>query len=115
MWFHVVVYKQFDGEEFRKIFDIWEDGCGFLNGTTKSIVMDHSFGAMMKHPNTETNLKHKCPYVGEIYIKSGNISLDSFPYQRLMPTGNYRVESISTLTKDGPWLSRGNTYFSVSD
>lgn len=116
-WGHVVVYKQYSSNVWRKfVIDLWENLCGWFNGTAKSWVLDVSLRFVLRHSNTKTNINRTCPlHVGYYYIKNDNMSLDIFKTEQLLPSGRYRADISGHKTKNSPWLVRATLYVSVSD
>lgn len=112
---HTVPYRKFTANVYRKFLNnLWEDACGWLNHTAKSYLLDYTVGRALKSSRIETNV-NKCPLTGNVYIKSGNYSLDSLIFDHLLPAGRYRVEVTFFDKKNGEWIFRGNVYVSVSD
>lgn len=89
IWLHTVFYYKYNGISFFKFpIDLWENVCSWLNGTSRSYIMDWTYGRVMNY----SNLNHPCPFIGLAYLKIDNISVANFPLEPLMPSGEYRVD-----------------------
>lgn len=102
---------------YRKFaIDIWEDICGWANGTVKSSLLDASIGKLLNY--SDTNINHKCPYYDYLYVKTGNLSVKGFPIANininLIPTGRYRAEAILSEKIYSEWLLATKVYFEIS-
>lgn len=86
------------------------DICDLIKNGKRSVVNEFVFAKLSKF----SNINHKCPYVGLIYGKSDNVSIDEFAYPQLMPSGRYRVDS-SVFEDNNRILFNFSFYFSISD
>lgn len=111
---HFVGYRKFTANVYRKFtIDLWNDVCGWLAGKEKAPLLDFSLGRVFN--NSDTNLKHNCPFSGHLYAKADNVSLSNFVVEHLLPSGRYRIETTFTNGRYGPWLAKVNTFISISD
>lgn len=116
MWGQVLLYRQFGSNIYKKfLVDMVEDGCGWLNSTASSYFLDHTLGKLINHFNTNTNIDHKCPYEGHVYLENDDISMDYFTTEHLLPSGKYKLEIIGSTDIDGKWVVAGKVYFTISD
>ncbi|CAD7089838.1 unnamed protein product [Hermetia illucens] len=69
----------------RLIIDSEENFCAFRNGTSKSLVMSIMWPFLKAH----SNLDHKCPFSGFIYVSNFIIRFDHFP--PALPEGEGKV------------------------
>lgn len=61
-----------------------------------------------------SNMNHSCPYVGLIFVKVENISINTFVFEQLLPAGRYRCDfNLSTELKKP--ILMGKIYASISD
>lgn len=117
VYLHAVLYRMSVTGVYRKFaIDLWENVCGWLDGTVKSSLLDGSLGKAFNY--SDTNLNHKCPFEGYMYMKTENLSLSKFPFANInmdiVPSGSYRINAIVTDKVDGQWYVEGKVYFSVS-
>lgn len=111
VWVHGVFYYKFNGITYQKYpIDLWESFCGWMEGKSKSYVLDWTVGRILKY----TNVNHTCPYVGLVIMKVDNISIDNFPFEPLVPSGRYRVD-LDIAESDRIPYGGAKLYFSVSD
>ncbi|CAD7089840.1 unnamed protein product [Hermetia illucens] len=59
----------------RLIADVEENFCGFINGTSKSFLIS----ILWPFVRTHSNLDHKCPFFGHLYVRNFIIKFDYFP------------------------------------
>lgn len=97
-------YQRFGGE-------IWTNVCDWLAGKARYFVMDWIVREMLKY----TNLNHTCPYEDHVYFKVNNISVATFAFPQIVPSGRYRVDMIMTESDQKKILMNASIYFSVSD
>lgn len=112
-FFHGIFYYKFNGITFHKFpIELLEDFCGWMNGTSRSYLMEWSFSKVLKY----SNMNHTCPYVGPIWIKADSIREDSFTFENsLMPSGQYRVDlNVMEFPESVPYI-KTSLYFSISD
>lgn len=117
LYLHVVLHRMSATGVYRKFaIDFWENVCGWLDGTVKSSLLDATIGKTLNY--SETNINHKCPFEGYVYVKTANLSLSKFPIANinmdLVPTGSYRADGIWCDNVDGQWYAGGMIYFNVS-
>lgn len=111
MWVHGAPYYRYNTYQ-RTANELWENLCGWFDGSTKSYIMDWSVGRMLKY----TNFNHTCPYLpGKVFFKVDNISVDAFPLPPIMPAGRYRVDITLTENNRTKVLGSAKFYFSISD
>lgn len=106
---HTVTYYKYNTYQKYPI-DLREDICGWLNGKSKSYLLDWTVKRVMNY----TNL-HPCPLDGEISIKVNNISLDKFPFEPLLPSGRYRLDINVTEGNENNVIFMIKIFLSVSD
>lgn len=61
-----------------------------------------------------SNVSHKCPYDGFVYVKADNVSIDEFAYPDLLPSGRYRIDT-TVFESNERILFNISLYFSISD
>lgn len=83
--------------------------CDWMAKRTTNVVLEWMLNSFLKH----TNLNHTCPY-NQFYFKVDNISIDEFAYPQIMPSGQYRTETIVQESAD-KILFNFSLYFSISD
>lgn len=86
------------------------DLCDLIKNSQRTTVMEFVFVKLSKF----SNITHKCPYVGYLYGKADNVSIDEFAYPDLMPSGRFRVDS-TVFEGDDRILFNFSFYFSISD
>lgn len=113
LWVRCVFYHKFNGITFQKFpIDLVEDVCGWMSGTTKSFIMEWTFGKLLKY----SNFNHTCPYVGPMWVRVNSFPEDAFDFeQALLPSGKYRVENYFMESAVGDPFMNATLYFSVSD
>lgn len=89
---------------------IWENICEWFTGK-KSFILDYTIGSILNY----SNFNHVCPYIGYIYFKTNNISINTFEFPQLVPSGRYRVDFNLTEGDRKRILIHGKLYFSISD
>lgn len=110
---HSVLHKKNSSKAYRMfVFDLWEDICGWLDGTVSSWTLDFSLGALMKQ--SDTNMK-KCPLENDVYVKAANASIETLLLDFLFPVGIFRLDATISQTHGGEPLAKGKIYFSVSE
>lgn len=111
--FHVTFYYKFNRIVFNKYpIDLWENVCDYLDGKImKSYMLDWIVKGLLKY----TNLNHSCPYIGYVFLKADNISVDTLSFApSLIPAGSYRIDIIGT-ESDRVTFAAAQMYFSVSE
>lgn len=113
MYIHTVFYRKYTANVYRKFpIDLWEDICGWLNGTAKSWILDFSVGKILNQSNTNSI---NCPFLNHIYMKADNVPLESFTFDFLFPDGRFLAEIDFSNRKSGKSFAKAMLYFSVSD
>lgn len=94
--------------------DLWEDACGWMNGTAKNHMFDLIFQPMLKF--IDTNVYHKCPFNGTVYIKANDMTTDTFLTDFIVPHGRYYADIAFYEQRNDPtWMFRAKFYFEISD
>lgn len=108
-------YKYQAYQPYKKFpVDIWEDLCGWLNGTKNSFYLNWTLEPAKKFITYDGEMK--CPLIGNLDMKFENISLNSrFPLTQIVPSGRYRVEVNFTEGDRSTIISGKRYYFSISD
>lgn len=121
MFIHVMFYYRYNGIEYKRFpIDIWENICEWRNNyqkqmnlieRTKHYFLEWTLQKVMEY----TNLDQPCPYIGEIYVKAVNISIERFVIPQFVPSGRYRVDSWLTDGGRKHIFISGKLYFAISD
>lgn len=141
LWSHTVVYYKYSSNVYRKFpidgnvfcfihfqfrlnlmireklnsrtqtIPVWEDFCGWFNGSSKNYFIDQTLGVLQN----SSNLNHKCPFDGYVYIKNDNITFNSFKFEQFIPSGRYRIEANMVEGYRGQWMATMYQYLTVSD
>lgn len=91
---------------------IWDDMCGWIADKRHSFILDWTVGKVIQY----SNMNHPCPYVGIVFIKVDNISMDTFVFDQLLPAGRYRIDfDISDEYQGKVSMLTGKIFASVSD
>lgn len=117
VWF----YKNYSHRQWNfSIFlfvkvDLWEDGCAWLDGSGKSWFLDFTMRKALGY--IDTNMYHKCPFEGKIYLKTNSIALNTFTIvEQLFPSGRYMVEiTFYEHRNDSQWFAKVKLYLEISD
>lgn len=77
--------------------------------------MEHTLAKMVGH--VDTNVLHKCPLVGPLYIKSNAVPFNKFlVVEQLIPSGRYILEaSFYENRNDSQWIGKTRLYMEFSD
>lgn len=111
-WAHALVYYRFNGLTYQRFpIELWENVCGWFAGTSKSYLLDWTFGRVLQY----TNMNHPCPYENHAYVKIDNISMNHFFIEQFLPAGKFRIDVNLTNTYKGAVLAMASIFFSVSD
>lgn len=112
VWLHSVFYYRFNGLTYKKFpIDLWENGCGWLAGTTKSWILDWTVGKVLNY----SNLNHPCPYEGNVYLKVDSVPVSNFVIDQFLPAGKYRIDYYCTNGNRSDVLFSSHMFMSVSD
>ena len=107
---HSVAYYKYNTYQ-RWAINLWEDVCGWLNGTKRSYFMDFTVKKVLNY----SNFNHPCPYEGNMFLKVKNISEDNFPFEHLVPSGRYRLDVNLTEENKEKVIVMLQLFASVSD
>lgn len=106
---HYILYYKYNTYQ-KYAIELREDICGWLNGTKHSYFMDWTVKKVINY----SNFNHSCPYMGNVFLKVKNISIDRFPFEPLIPSGRYRLDfNLTETNKKNVFMAK--LYFSVSD
>lgn len=130
-WLHSVFNFRFNRMIYQKFpIDLWvlkshllcififvlnnnclqENICGWMNHSTKSYIMDWTFGKVLQF----SNLNRPCPLV-YLYLKFENISMSHFPIPQFLPSGQFRVDHyITGGNRKDVWVVM-QSFMSISD
>lgn len=111
VWLRTTVYYRFS--TYTKIFDITENVCGYLNGTSSAPVVKKLVENIV-HLELQLNFKLQCPLTGTLMGTHAGINASHFSLP-MVPAGRYRFELSFTRGKNGPSIVSGQVYVSVSD
>ncbi len=103
MWYKYNTYQRIGGE-------IRENMCDWLSGKHNFFVLNWILRRISKY----TNMNHPCPLNGHVYFKVDNISVNTFAFPQIIPSGRYRVD-VTMLESNQKILYDMSIYFSVSD
>lgn len=111
VWIHAVSYYKYN--RFQKFpIDLWENLCLWLDGKSKSYILDWTTRPLLKY----SNLNHSCPYTGTVHVKADNISLGKLiavePY---LPSGRFRMDINLTEGYGKSAFFTSKFFFSISD
>lgn len=96
--------------------DMWEEVCGWFDGTGKSYFLDLTLKLLYSFAGVETNVNHPCPYVGYHYLRFKNISVDQMSkFDYFMPSGRYRIDGELFESDKKTIIASLKFYLSVSD
>lgn len=110
LWLHIVGYFKYN--TYQKIAtELWDDVCGWLNGSHKSFLLDFLKPLFTKY----SNFNHTCPYLGIVLGKTDNISVQQFAFPQIMPAGRYRLDFNVTKGLRRGEIYGGSLYFAISD
>lgn len=84
MYLHIEPYFKFN-RYTRIAGHIWENICDWLGGKRSSFIVDYYVPIIVNN----SNLNHPCPYSGYVFIKFDNISMKTFAFPQILPTGRY--------------------------
>lgn len=111
VWIHGVFYYKYT--QYQKFpIDLWENLCGWLDGTDKSHFLEWTTRKILKY----SNLNHSCPYDGNVFVRA-----DSYPMQNLLsfesilPSGRFRVEINLTEGYRKRVFFASKLFFAISD
>lgn len=109
-WIHGILYYKYN--TYQKIAtEYWDDVCAWVAGHRKSYYLDFMKPLIRNY----TNFNHTCPYVGLVFGKADNISVQHFMIPQLMPAGRYKIEANLTEGDRKTVLTGGAVFFSISD
>lgn len=112
LWVNYVLYHKYAVYQ-KFLIDIWEDICGFWNGTASSpvsnIVLDNS-----KFLGFKYNFPFKCPIVGTMAVIHDGFNASNIVFP-LLPAGRYRLECRYAHSKKGQAFLEFKHFFQVSD
>lgn len=102
LWIQPNFYRQFSSNVYRKftVVNLKVNMCGWLNGTSKSHMLDFSIAKYLKIPK----IIWKCPLNGYFYYKNDNMSFDILAFDLLFPSGRYRGETTHSRIIGSHWL-----------
>lgn len=113
LYVHSQVFFKY--QTFKKFpVDLWEDVCGWFNGTRKSHIMDRTIKPVLKYVKYDWPLK--CPLrEGNFSMNYYNISISeqfAFP---LVPSGHYLLDTKFTEGDRKTTILKSQTYITISD
>lgn len=114
--FHVTIF--FKKQVYRKLpFEYSGDVCNYWNKKVPSPVLDWTMGRVMRMNLVEYDHKLECPLKeGNLSIKMNNISMnEKFPLVPLLPSGQYRVDTVAWEGQRHAVFLRSRYYLAISD
>lgn len=112
LWVNYVLYHKYTTYQ-KYLIDIWEDICGFWNGTAKSpvssIVLENSTPLGFKY-----NFPFKCPIVGTMQVLHDGFNASTIVFP-LLAAGRYRMECRYAHTRKGKIIMEMHHYLQISD
>lgn len=107
---HTVLYYRYNTYK-KYAWDLWEDFCGYLDGSKKSYFLDFTLKRVLNF----TNVNRPCPFEGDVFVKINNISLEKLPFEPLLPAGRYRLDINFTDSSKKHIIFTSKLFGSVSD
>lgn len=108
---HVVLYYKYKYYQ-KYAIDLWEDLCGWMNKTKRSILLDYTFGLKTMMPHL--NLNQSCP-ISYFRFMGERLERDTLDFQPPLPSGRYRIDiNVTGKSRDDNsfWVQ---FWFSISD
>ena len=109
-WIHAVIYYKYN--TYQKIAtEYWDDVCAWVSGNRFSYYLDFMKPVIRNY----SNFNHSCPYMGRVFGKADNISVQHFIIPQIVPAGRYKIEVNLTEGDQKTSLVGLTMYGSISD